>query len=1284
MARTKFGLMLIIAAILITLGIPNLYAENFFTDIGAGFTNVSGDLAWGDYDNDGDLDLAIAGDTSLLGSCFSKIYRNDGGTFTDIGAGLTGVRDCSLAWGDYDNDGDLDLALAGYASGGCVSKIYRNDSGTFTDIGAGLIGVSGDIAWGDYDNDGDLDLALAGSSVCKIYRNTNGIFTDIGAGLTGVRDCSLAWGDYDNDGDLDLALAGYSSGAVSKIYRNDSGTFTDIGAGLIGVYDSSLAWGDYDNDGDLDLALAGFASGAVSKIYRNDNGVFTDTGAALTGVSGDIAWGDYDNDGDLDLALAGYSNVSDNVSKIYCNTNGVFTQYAYAHLERVKNASLAWGDYDNDGDLDLAMAGYYYSNTSTVMIYRNYGGALNTPPSAPTGLTASPSGVNIIFSWNAAIDAQTPAGGLSYNLHVGTTPGASDIFSGMASPSTGLRSIPSLGNTQKRLSWTLKGLPGKTYYWSVQAVDTAFAGSQWAAESTILTYTPAITGHIKNLDGTPISGVTVTASGGCISSTSDSSGYYAVYVPIGWSGTLTPTKNLCSLNPESRTYTNVTTDQSNQDYTAQPWPIISGYIRTSGGAGLVGAYAHTSDGMGTAWTDSNGYYSLKMPYGWSGTVTTFKNLYSFVPPNKVYANVTADQSNQDYTAYQYAQISGCVRMGAGTATGLPLVSVEASGIYGIYINTSTDSNGYYSLWVPYDWTGTVTPSKGSYTFNPQNREYSNIQSDSGSQDFTGLGGFMDIEAALTSVQYSALAWGDYDNDGDLDLAIAGNSGDTYISKIYRNDGGTFTDIGAGLTGVRDGSLAWGDYDNDGDLDLAIAGYSSGGCVSKIYRNTNGVFTDIGVGLTGVQCSSLAWGDYDNDGDLDLALAGYSDIARTSKIYQNINGIFTDIGAGLTGVALASLAWGDYDNDGDLDLAIAGSDGSHGVSKIYRNTNGVFADIGAGLAGFYSCSIAWGDYDNDGDLDLAVAGSSVNYLYVSKIYRNNSGVFADIGAGLTGASSCSLAWGDYDNDGDLDLALAGYSDIARISKIYQNINGIFTDIGAGLTGVALASLAWGDYDNDGDLDLALAGATNNSSGVSIIYRNDAGAFNTIPSAPTGLTASPVGSDITFDWDPASDTQTPELGLSYNLRVGTTPGGSDVFSGMSSASGYRRIPSTGNAQKMLSWALEGLSTNQTYYWSVQAIDSAFAGSAWSPEQSVFLDPVTRNIAVNLVLDNYSGDATQVPITVTLMKHGGTTTVRTIDHLGADGSFTLQNVEVGTYDISFKASHWLRKTLKDVVVQ
>ncbi|RKY97424.1 MAG: hypothetical protein DRQ13_04695 [Ignavibacteriae bacterium] len=469
-----------------------------------------------------------------------------------------------------------------------------------------------------------------------------------------------------------------------------------------------------------------------------------------------------------------------------------------------------------------------------------------------------------------------------------------------------------------------------------------------------------------------------------------------------------------------------------------------------------------------------------------------------------------------------------------------------------------------------------------------------------SQFLIGRQWFTDINAGLTSVRFSSAAWGDYDNDSDLDILLTGDTGSSYISRIYRNDSGIFTHISAGMTGIVFSSASWGDYDNDGDLDILLTG--SG--ISRIYRNDSGIFTDISAGLTGVYASSVAWGDYDNDGDLDILLTGKTNSdSNISKIYNNNSGDFTDINAGLTGVQLSSVAWGDYDNDGDLDILLTGHVGtSNYISKIYRNDDGVFTAIGAGLRSVAWSSVAWGDYDNDGDLDILLTGFSSS-SGISRIYRNDTGLFTDINAGLTGIRNSSVAWGDYDNDGDLDILLTGYIGINRISRIYRNDSGVFSDINAGLPGVFYSSAAWGDYDNDGDLDILLTGDTG-SSGISRIYRNNNTVSNSAPFSPTSLTAVISSGSLTFSWNKANDNETPQDGLSYNLFLGNS--GLDILLKPPQAnvdSGYRLIPAFGNVCQVTSWSYQipelylYPQVEPSDYWGVQAIDHAFAGSEFA---------------------------------------------------------------------------------------
>jgi len=392
----------------------HLEVDSSFTKITTG--SIVNDLgsflapAWGDYDNDGFIDLVVPSTRNSIDNTAQPItlYHNNGdGTFrrvanSAIGAEARDWRGCS--WADYDNDGYIDLFAASGDGNGfpAENELFRNNGdGTFKKMEASEVGPiasnGGDAsegpAWADYDRDGFLDLFVSRHGPDWLFHNSgDGTFTKVNNASIGIPpdqadSYGAIWGDYDNDGWPDLFVPVFRGGVGNLLYHNrGNGTFEPVIAGSIAMDNKASSigtWVDYDNDGDLDL-LVQRAFGEVRALYQNNgDGTFTMmTSNALGPVLTDPAtfggqtWGDYDNDGFLDLFVANFNPVSGPNFLYHNNGDGSFSRVLSGSIANDAEAptdNAAWGDYDNDGFLDLFVSRGGDTGPARNLLYRNNG-----------------------------------------------------------------------------------------------------------------------------------------------------------------------------------------------------------------------------------------------------------------------------------------------------------------------------------------------------------------------------------------------------------------------------------------------------------------------------------------------------------------------------------------------------------------------------------------------------------------------------------------------------------------------------------------------------------------------------------------------------------------------------------------------------------------------------------------------------------------------------------------------------------------------------------------------
>ncbi len=549
--------------------------------------------------------------------------------------------------------------------------------------------------------------------------------------------------------------------------------------------------------------------------------------------------------------------------------------------------------------------------------------------------------------------------------------------------------------------------------------------------------------------------------------------------------------------------------------------------------------------------------------------------------------------------------------------------------------SDTSYFGFYELTVN-TRDGELVMQDSIFNANDTSYVVSNLENDntylfllSGVNEF-GKAGFAAFASAIPTDSYveesitlpnlidGTSSWADVDGDGDMDLLMTGrlNAESNPETYLFLNDGtGTFTDSNEEFIGVINSTVFWQDIDQNGYVDVLISGETADGSViTKVYFNNEGSFTDAELVLPAYADGMISPADFDNDGDTDLLVAGDTGEGYVTALLENNgNQTFELFPFEFIGYSKAAAAWGDYNADGFLDFIITGEleDGTFSTT-VYQSidANSFFVKEGT-FQGVNSGAVSFADLDVDGDLDILISGytDAGKSQHFTGIYHYNGldfELFFSIknppSKSVESASARStLQLGDFDNDGDQDVLINSNMAVS----ILKNKRSSFDEISLDVSG---SSVTWADFDGDGDLDIIASG-----SGGAKVLTNTTAIVNTPPTVPTNAMASIMMDSVKFSWNPSADAQTPANILTYNLRVGSSPGSSDVVSANANLQTGKLLSQvSGNVGRTTSFTITGLA-NGTYYWQVQAVDNGFAGSMFTTEQSFTVDnsPVSSEI-------------------------------------------------------------------------
>jgi hypothetical protein len=1231
--------------------LDNITTMTLREDVFVGVQN--GDFSWGDFDSDGDKDLALIGDAGE--TLISKVYENkrDGNgnvVFEEIDFQFTGVGFGAVEWVDLNQDGKVDLFISGVDENVQVrSLVYINNSSAgnpsfdlvdtynFPEL------VETSLDFGDLDNDGDVDYAITGydsSQNLQAYYGYQNIETsnfDIkSANFDPFVNGELRIVDIDADGDNDV------------IYTGGNDVTGERGGVVYNSYvpsqnNNNNHWSNWwQNEqlrskfGTLEIFKPQESNGIGYMVMGQGKGYAVNSELSIPHLkNGDIAAGDFNNNGVDDFLFTGETSTGEGYTKLFEGLVKPVMNDETATMDKYKesiftfdpliNSSAEWVDYDNDGDLDLFMIGLKIGEGEKTYLYETeVNNKKNSKPETITALNSELVGNGVVkLSWNKPSDDFTNV--LGYNVRLGKSSGGTELSYTVSNLDTGDLLVSRSPNNYN-LFYQTQLEPG-TYYWSVQAVDQGLKAGPYSEEQS---FTIVYDWKILNQGGLFDKAIT---------SGND------------------PMLKVVDIDSDEDLDVILRKDNTVEFYSYNYGILektvlnnFSGYLNNVKEIQFADFMNQADNSL---FISSNG--NLRgFVLGQTPNFHEYQNWeYNEKINNWEEATITEFPGSMRVITFQ----DGTRRIDCWTNDGCSVIPEKTTSIgvqneifianlnlyeekYGIADFNNDGINEIFVIGVDSDIDVFMNVKFYMFSYDKFTNSFEQI-------DLT------EQISEIGRIKGPSFDFGDYDNDQDLDIIISGDKiVGTSVTKIFRNTTNpgekniTLEASEEVITGVSNGSTDFIDYDSDGDLDILLSGTDDTGVdVFELLKNDqSGEWSKIQTNLEPMKNTNVDLGDFNGDGYVDMLISGETAQGKSTKLMEYTPAAgFIESEFDVSDIVDARVEFGDLDGDEDLDFVIAGKSKSNENQNIFRTylnyrnesykiTNPPsFDDIEfmvkhenniTQVVMKEDISVASIILEFEKDVSIDIAATLLELITISPnsnpltllANENKVIIYGDVTKAFSRQEFTTILIHDQENiHGEIGNTIKSIKSVAAVkdgklksitanSKIYDPITDDLEQFSTSIFNAErlLSNSAINSSLNSEKKSQRTFITTNESSSI------QSNNTNVKPDMPYLLNSTVVDGEldkalgklfVELSWRSAVDDNTDLEGLSYAIKMGTSPGAENIVSSNSSLNGVRKAAGKGNAEHNTKWkiALEP----GTYYWSVQSIDNAQTGSEFSFE-------------------------------------------------------------------------------------